>query len=79
MHFGLFDLVYIGGALIVGLILGFLLARMLMKKFIEKNPPINADMVRAMYSQMGRKPSEKQVQQVIRSASAGYNKGKAKK
>ncbi len=79
MHFELFDLVYIIVPLIIGLIGGFLLARFVLKSYLAKNPPINEDMVRAMYSQMGRKPSEKQVKQVMRSASSGYQKGNKKK
>jgi len=54
-------------ALIVGLIVGFVLSRRYFKKYLEKNPPINEKMVRAMLSQMGRKPSEKQVRQVMAS------------
>ncbi|MDY0023381.1 MAG: YneF family protein [Candidatus Izemoplasmatales bacterium] len=55
------------GALIIGAVLGFFLARNYFKKYLEKNPPINEQMIRAMMSQMGRKPSEKQVRQVMAS------------
>ena len=34
-------------------------------KFPEKNPPINEKMIEAMMSSMGRKPSQKQVRQVM--------------
>lgn len=54
-------------ALIVGLIVGFLIARRAMMKYFEQNPPITEDMVRTMMSQMGRTPSQKQVNQVMRS------------
>ena len=40
MGFG-HDLLYIVIGLIPGLVLGFLLARMWMKKYLKKNPPIN--------------------------------------
>ena len=53
------------GAVLVGLIIGFFVARAILKKQLEKNPPINENMIRAMMSQMGRKPSEKQVKQVM--------------
>lgn len=53
------------GALIVGAILGFIIAIRVFKKYQEKNPPINEDMIRAMMRQMGRTPSEKQVRQVM--------------
>lgn len=53
--------------LIVGLVVGFFLSRRYFQKYLEKNPPINEQMVRAMMSQMGRTPSEKQVRQVMAS------------
>ncbi len=54
-------------ALIIGAIIGFFLAQRYFKRYLEKNPPINEKMVRAMMTQMGRKPSEKQVRQVMAS------------
>ena len=54
-------------ALIVGLILGFYLSQRYFKKYLRENPPVNENMIRAMMMQMGRKPSEKQVRQVIQS------------
>lgn len=53
-------------ALIGGGIIGFLVARYFMKKQIEKNPPINEKMIRVMFQQMGRSPSEKQVREIMR-------------
>lgn len=53
------------GALIVGIIIGFLIARIVTKKQLVKNPPINEKMIEAMMSGMGRKPSQKQVKQVM--------------
>ena len=55
------------GALILGLVGGFFLARYFLQKQIEKNPPINEKMIRAMYMQMGRKPSEAQIRAVMNS------------
>ncbi len=63
------DLLYIVIGLITGLVLGFLLARMWMKKYLKKNPPINEEMVKIMMSQMGRTPSQKQVNQVMKQMS----------
>ena len=37
------------------------------KKQLQKNPPINEKMIRAMYMQMGRKPSEAQIKQIMKS------------
>lgn len=53
--------------LLVGAIIGFFVSRKIFKDQLEKNPPINENMIRAMMSQMGRTPSEKQVRQVMQS------------
>ena len=54
------------GILILGAVAGFFGARFFFKKQLEKNPPINEKMVRVMLTQMGRKPSEKQVREIMR-------------
>ena len=54
-------------ALIIGLVGGFFGARALIKSQLKKNPPINENMIRAMYMQMGRKPSEAQIRAVMNS------------
>lgn len=68
MNWGAFliDVVQIVGGLLVGLIAGFFLARHYMKKYMQKNPPINEQMIRAMMSGMGRTPSQKQVNQMMK-------------
>ena len=53
------------GALVVGLVAGFFLARWFFKRQLEKNPPINEAMVRALYQSVGRKPSEADIQRTI--------------
>lgn len=55
------------GALLVGAIVGFFVSRKVFKNYLKKNPPVNERMIRAMFQQMGRTPSEKQVRQVMRS------------
>ena len=55
------------GCLIAGLIAGFFLSRLFFKKELQKNPPINENMIRAMFMQMGRKPSEAQIRAVMNS------------
>ena len=45
----------------------FLVIRSVFTKQLEKNPPINRDMIRAMFMQMGRKPSEKDITRVMNS------------
>jgi uncharacterized protein YneF (UPF0154 family) len=37
------------------------------KRKLKKNPPINEKMIRAMFLQMGRKPSEAQIKAVMNS------------
>jgi uncharacterized protein len=63
---GLFIL-YLALALIAGLVIGYFVTRYLFKKQMEKNPPINEKMIRAMFMQMGRKPSEAQIRAVMNS------------
>lgn len=53
--------------LIVGFVIGFFVIRSVFTKQLEKNPPINRDMIRAMFMQMGRKPSEKDITRVMNS------------
>ena len=60
------------GCILGGGIGGFIVARKVFKSYLEKNPPINENMIRAMMSQMGRTPSEKQVRNVM----ASMNKAK---
>lgn len=55
------------GVLLVGGALGFFLSQRYFKKYLRDNPPVNENMIRAMMMQMGRKPSEKQVRQVMAS------------
>ena len=52
-------------ALVIGLVVGFFLARWFFKRQLEKNPPINEAMVRALYQSVGRKPSEADIQRTI--------------
>ena len=58
------------GTLIVGAIAGFFGARYFFKKQLEKNPPINEKMIRAMFKSMGRSPSEKQVREIMRNVNS---------
>jgi len=60
-------ILYIVLALLAGGVIGFIIARKLIKKELEKNPPINENMIRAMFMQMGRKPSEAQIRAVMNS------------
>lgn len=53
--------------MVIGGALGFFFTRRAMEKQIKENPPINEKMIRAMFMQMGRKPSEAQIRQIMKS------------
>ncbi len=59
------------GSLIVGLIigggLGYYFTRKQFEKQLKENPPVSEKMIRAMFLQMGRKPSEAQIRQIMKS------------
>ncbi len=52
-------------AVIGALIAGFFLSRWFFKRQLEKNPPINEGMIRALYQSVGRKPSEADIQRTM--------------
>lgn len=53
-------------AAILGAVGGFFGARFMLKRELEKNPPLNEVVVSEMMTQMGRKPSKKQLDAVMR-------------
>lgn len=59
------NLLYVLLGVVVGGIAGFFITKKIFTNQIKKNPPINANMIRAMYKQMGRTPSETQIRQVM--------------
>lgn len=60
------ELLLIGGGLIVGLVIGFFVSRLVMQRYLKKNPPINEQMIKVMMSQMGRTPTQKQINQMMK-------------
>ena len=62
-----FSILYfvLGGA--IGAAISYFLTRRGFEKQLKENPPINEKMIRAMYAQMGRKPSEAQIRQIMKS------------
>ena len=54
------------GCVVGGGVAGFFGARWFFKRQLEKNPPITEKMIRVMLTQMGRKPSEKQVREIMK-------------
>ncbi|HLQ74984.1 MAG TPA: YneF family protein [Alloiococcus sp.] len=61
-------------ALIGGAVAGFFLARKYMMDYFEKNPPIDEDMLRMMMLQMGQKPSERKIRQMMTQMNARTKK-----
>ncbi len=59
------------GYLVLGLVIGgvasFFITKHMFEKQLKENPPVNEKMIRAMYSQMGRKPSEAQIRAIMKS------------
>ena len=55
----------IGG--LIGAALGFFFTKRSYEKQLKENPPITEKQIRAMYAQMGRKPSEAQIRAIIKS------------
>ena len=60
------DILYLLVGMIAGGVIGFFVARNIMKKELKKNPPINEQMIKVMMSQMGRTPSQKQINQMMK-------------
>lgn len=61
------DLLMVLLGLVIGLVIGVFVARFMMKKYLKKNPPINEEMIKALMMQMGRKPNQKQINQMMKS------------
>ncbi|MBO6022349.1 YneF family protein [bacterium] len=51
--------------IIAGLAIGFIATKKYYDKSLKENPPITEEQIRIMFSQMGRKPTEKQVRQIM--------------
>lgn len=64
---------------LAGAVAGFFGARSYMKKYFEENPPVDEDMISAMMSQMGQKPSAKKLNQVMNQMKASQKSANKKK
>lgn len=62
----LHDILLVLFGLVAGAVAGFFIARKVMEKYLKKNPPINEDMIKALMMQMGRKPNQKQINQMMK-------------
>lgn len=52
---------------VIGTAIGFFVTKKNFEKQLKENPPISEKMIRAMFAQMGRKPSEAQIRQIMKS------------
>ena len=62
----LHDILLLVVGLLLGAVIGFFLSKYFMQKYLKKNPPINEDMIKALMMQMGRKPNQKQINQMMK-------------
>ncbi|MDR0921873.1 MAG: YneF family protein [Lactobacillales bacterium] len=53
-------------ALLLGAVGGFFLARKTFQDQIKDNPPLNEETLRIMMAQMGQKPNEAKIRQMLR-------------
>lgn len=60
--------------LIAGIALGFFIARKYMMNYLKNNPPINEQMLRTLMMQMGQKPSQKKINQMMRAMNSQMDK-----
>lgn len=63
----LHDILMVVLGLVIGLVIGFFVSKFFMKKYLKDNPPINEEMIKALMMQMGRKPNQKQINQMMKS------------
>ena len=71
MSTGIWVLIVIIAA-VLGFVGGFFAARKYMEDYLKKNPPINEQMMRTMMIQMGQKPSEKKLHQMMNAMKNNY-------
>ena len=60
------DIILVVIGLIMGGVIGFFVSKKYMEKYLKKNPPINEQMIKIMMSQMGRTPTQKQINQMMK-------------
>lgn len=60
------DIILAVVCLLVGAVIGFFVSRKYMEKYLKKNPPITEQMIKIMMSQMGRTPTQKQINQMMK-------------
>ena len=62
----LHDILLLVVGILIGAVIGFFVARYVMKKYLKQNPPISEEMIKALMMQMGRQPNQKQIKQMMK-------------
>ncbi len=62
----LVDILYLLAGLVIGLVLGIFISRKLVKKELKENPIVSEEMIKTLMRGMGRNPSQKQVNQLMK-------------
>ena len=60
------DILYLVIGLVVGVLAGFFISKKLVSKQLKENPPISEEMIKTLMRGMGRNPSQKQVNQMMK-------------
>lgn len=60
------DILLVVIGLVIGAVIGFFVCKKYMEKYLKKNSPINEQMIKIMMSQMGRTPTQKQINQMMK-------------
>ena len=60
------DILYLVFGIIIGLVAGFFISKRLFTKQLKENPPISEEMIKTLMRGMGRQPSQKQVNQLMK-------------
>lgn len=61
---------------VIGAAIAFFLTKRKFEKDLRENPPISEKMIRAMFLQMGRKPSEAQIRQIMKTVNSSQKSKK---
>ncbi|MFK5676373.1 MULTISPECIES: YneF family protein [unclassified Ligilactobacillus] len=73
MSTGIWILIVVIGV-VGGFVGGFFFTRKYMENYFKNNPPFNEQMLRTMMVQMGQRPSEKKLHQMMTAMKASYKK-----
>ncbi|TLG72142.1 YneF family protein [Culicoidibacter larvae] len=79
MNVAVESIIFLVFGIIIGIVAGYFIARFILQRQLEKNPPLNEVVVTEMMKQMGRTPSAKQVQAVLRASQQSNASTKKKK